>query len=68
MQTITEEKESIEDYIELKSKLLKEYKGYTKELEYADNNFDEGYFTEKKEKLAIQIKNLGEKIRQLEIL
>ena len=67
MQTVKEDKELIEDYIELKSKLLKEYKGYTKELEYADNNFDEGYFTEKKEKLAIQIKSLGEKIRQFEV-
>jgi len=66
-----EQKELIENkesYEQLKSKLLKEYKGYAEKIEYADDTFEEDIYLEKREKLAVQIKDLGAKLREIETL
>ena len=55
-------------YENLKSKLLKEYKGYAQNLEHAEDTFEEGIYLEKREKLAVQIKDLGAKLREIETL
>ena len=70
MRTLTDEQKSElvnrEKYEALKAELLKEYKSYTKDLEYAEDTFDEGQILEKREKLAVQIKSLGAKLREIE--
>jgi hypothetical protein len=72
MRTLTDEQkieiENIEAYIEKKSELLKEYKSYAEKLEYADDEIEEGMAMQKREKLAVQIKALGAKIREIEAL
>jgi len=68
---IDEQKTEIENketYIEEKAKLLKEYKSYEQNLEYADDEFEESLILDKRNKLAVQIKALGEKIREMESL
>ena len=72
MTTLTDEqKTEIEkkpEYIEKKAELLKEYKSYEQNLEYADDEFEEDLIMQKREKLAVQIKDLGAKIREIESL
>ncbi len=72
MTTLTDEQktelEKKPQYIELKAELLKEYKSYQQNLEYADDEFEEDLILQKREKLATQIKDLGEKIREIESL
>jgi hypothetical protein len=72
MRTLTDEQkieiENIEAYIEKKAELLKEYKSYAEKLEYADDEIEEGMAMQKREKLAVQIKALGAKIREIEAL
>jgi len=72
MQTLTDEQkteiENKETYMVEKAKLLKEYKSYAQNLEYADDEFEEDLIMQKREKLAVQIKVLGEKIREIESL
>ena len=72
MTTLTDEqKTEIEkkpEYIELKAELLKEYKSYEQNLEYADDEFEEDLILQKREKLAKRIKGLGAKIREIESL
>ncbi len=72
MRTLTdEEKIEIENrpkYETLKSTLLKEYKSYQENLEYADDEFEEGLIMQKREKLAVQIRELGTKIRAINSL
>ena len=72
MTTLTDEQKTEEEkkseYIELKAELLKEYKSYEQNLEYADDEFEEDLIMQEREKLAIRIKGLGEKIRELETL
>ena len=72
MRTLTdEEKTEIankELYLEQKAKLLHTYKSYAQKLAYADNDYDKGFIIEKREKLALQIKDLGSKIREIETL
>ncbi len=72
MTTLTDEQkrelEKKPEYIELKAELLKEYKSYQQNLEYAEDEFEEGLILQKREKLATQIKGLGEKIREIETL
>jgi hypothetical protein len=66
-----EEKTELEkksEYIEEKAKLLKEYKSYQENLEYADDEFEEDLILQKREKLAVQIKELGQKIREIDAL
>ena len=62
------EMENKETYIEEKAALLKEYKSYAQNLEFADDEFEEDLILQKREKLAVQIKALGNKIRELESL
>ena len=72
MVTLTDEQkteaEKKPEYVELKAKLLKEYKSYEINMEYADDEFEEDLIMEKREKLAVQIKDLGAKIREIESL
>ncbi len=72
MRTLTDEqKTDIENktkYKELKTELLKEYKSYAENLEYADDEFEEDLIMQKREKLAVQIKSLGAKIREINTL
>ena len=72
MQTLSEEQiieiENREKYIEEKAELLKEYKSYAQNLEYADDEFEEDLIMQKREKLAVQIKALGAKIREIKTL
>ena len=72
MTTLTDEQktelEKKPEYIELKAELLKEYKSYQQNLEYADDEFEEDLVMQKREKLATRIKGLGEKIREIETL
>jgi len=66
-----EEKTEIEkksQYETLKKELLKEYKSYQENLEYADDEFEEDLILQKRGKLAAQIKGLGAKIREIETL
>ena len=72
MVTLTDEQKTEEEkkpeYVELKAKLLKEYKSYEINMEYADDEFEEDLIMEKREKLEVQIKDLGAKIREIESL
>jgi len=72
MSTLTDEQktqlEKKTEYIELKAQLLKEYKSYEQNLEYADDEFEEYLVMKEREKLATRIKGLGAKIRELESL
>lgn len=72
MVTLTDEQkievEKKPEYVEEKVKLLKEYKSYEQNLEYADDEFEEDLILQKREKLATQIKELGAKIREIETL
>jgi hypothetical protein len=72
MRTLTQEQlEEItnkQTYIEEKASLLKEYKSYEINIEYADDEFEEDMILQKREKLARKIKELGEKIRNIESL
>ncbi len=72
MRALTDEQkselENREKYEALKAELLKEYKSYAKDLEYAEDTFDEGQILEKRETLAKQIKGLGAKLREIEAM
>jgi hypothetical protein len=72
MTTLTDEQktelEKKPEYVEQKAELLKEYKSYEQNLEYADDEFEEDLILQKREKLATQIKELGAKIREIETL
>jgi len=72
MATLTDEQktelEKKTEYVDLKAKLLKEYKSYEQNLEYADDEFEEDLILQKREKLATQIKELGAKLREIETL
>lgn len=72
MTTLTDEQiteiEKKPEYIELKAELLKEYKSYEQNLEYADDEFEEDIILQEREKLATRIKGLGAKIREIESL
>ena len=69
MRALTDEQkieiENKETYIEEKAALLKEYKSYAENLEFADDEFEEDMIMQKREKLAVQIKSLGAKIREI---
>jgi hypothetical protein len=64
-QTLIDQKEEL---VLQKATLLKEYKSYEKDLEFAFDSFEEELITSKREKLATQIKTLGGKIREIESL
>jgi len=72
MRTFTDEQkidiENREKYEALKEELLKEYKSYAENLEYADDEFEEDIINQKREKLAAQIKGIGVKLREIKAL
>ena len=72
MRTFTDEQkidiENREKYEALKEELLKEYKSYAENLEYADDEFEEDMINQKREKLAAQIKGIGVKLREIKAL
>jgi hypothetical protein len=72
MRTLTDEQkielENKAQYEALKEKLLKEYKSYAQNLEYADDEFEEDIINQKREKLSVQIKDLGAKLREIKTL
>jgi len=72
MHTFTDEEkielEKKQEYITTKEKLLKEYKSYEEDLEFADDDFEEGLIQNKRDKLSVEIKNLSEKLRNIESL
>ena len=57
-----------DEFVTQKSTLLKEYKSYENDLEFAFDSFEEDLIKAKREKLARQIKDLGSKIREIEEL
>ncbi|UFH58090.1 hypothetical protein [Sulfurovum mangrovi] len=67
---LTEEQKELitqkESFIAQKATLLKEYKSYQNDLEYAADNFEESLIENKREKLATQIRTLGQQIREIE--
>ena len=69
---LTEEQQELvsskDELIEQKAALLKEYKGYEKDLEFAFDTFEEDLIKSKREKLAAQVKALGAQIREIEAL
>ncbi len=72
MSTLSDEQktqlEKKAEYIELKAKLLKEYKSYEQNLENAYDEYEKYLIMQKREKLAAQIRDLGAKVRELESL
>jgi len=55
-----------ETFIEQKARLLREYKSYQNDLEFAQDDFEKYLITANREKLAAQVKALGQKIREIE--
>jgi hypothetical protein len=72
MRTLTDEQqielENREKYEAQKEELLKEYKSYAQNLEYADDEFEEDLINQEREKLAEQIKSLGVKLREIKTM
>lgn len=72
MKTLSEDEileiENKEQYIIDKANLLKEYKSYEENLEFSDDEFEESLILDKRNKLAIQIKALGDKIRNIALI
>jgi len=72
MRTLTEEEktelENKTQYIALKEKYLKQYKALANELEYAMDDVETGLAEKKRQKLAIEIKILSQKLRDIEAM
>ena len=72
MRTLTqEEQEQIDNknlYVEQKTNFLTQYKKHQEDLEFADDDFEEGLIEEKRAKLALNIKDLNLKLKQIENL
>jgi len=70
MRVLTDEEqnklENKENYQALKADLLKEYKSYAQDLEFADDSFEEDQILSKREKLAQQIKALASTLQEIE--
>ncbi len=60
--------ENKETYEIEKAELLKVYKSYAEDLEYANDTLEESWINEKREKLAVKIKSLAAKLREIEKL
>ncbi len=54
------------DYLAQKERLLSKRKALLTDLEHAQDNVEEGFICEERERLAAQIKTLAENIRQIE--
>ncbi len=65
-ETVLTPQEQIGQYRKLKDDLLNEYQRLKVELEYAQDNVEAGFFKEKRDKLAGQIKMLASKIDTLQ--
>ncbi len=61
MQEEQKETFTIEELTEEKARLLAEFKAHGENLEYADDDYEEGIIIEDRDKLAIRIKALGKK-------
>jgi len=72
MRTLTQEEQELVDnkdlYIEQKTDFLTQYKKHQEDLEFADDDFEEGLIEEKRAKLALNIKDLNLKLKQIENL
>ena len=72
MHTFTDEEktelENKEEYITTKEKLLKEYKSYEEDLDFANDDFEEEIIQNKRDKLSHKIKDLSAKLRNIESL
>ena len=72
MRTLTQEEQELVDnkdlYIEQKTNFLTQYKKHQEDLEFADDDFEEGLIEEKRAKLALNIKDLNLKLKQIENL
>jgi len=55
-------------YIETKEKLLKKYKDLGEALDFAIDDVEKGLAEEKREQLAIKIKSLSAKVREIEAM
>ena len=55
-----------ETFIAQKAALLREYKSYQNDLEFAQDDFEKYLITANREKLAAQVRALGQKIREIE--
>jgi len=55
-----------EDYISEKTMLVEQRKALLEELEFAENDMEEGLIVEQRDVLAVQIKALATKVRQIE--
>ena len=58
--------EDKEKYIQAKEKHLKHYKALATELDYAVDDVEIGFITNKREKLAKKIKDLSNILREIE--
>jgi len=57
-----------EEMISNKAELLKEYKALQDDIDFAEDDFEEARVMKIREKLSVQIKEYGEKIRKIEAL
>jgi len=55
------------DYTAQKERLLKKRKALLDALAYAENNVEEGLIKEERDRLAVTIKELAAKLRQIEL-
>ena len=57
---------TVEELTEEKARLLAEFKDYGEKIDYAEDEYSEDIINQEREKLAIRIKALGKKIREIE--
>ena len=57
---------TVEELTEEKARLLAEFKDYGEKIDYAEDEYSEEIINQEREKLAIRIKALGKKIREIE--
>jgi len=55
-----------EEYLSEKTKLVAQRKALLEELEFAENDMEEGLIQEKRDALATHIKALASRLRQIE--
>ncbi|HIP62109.1 MAG TPA: hypothetical protein EYG98_06085 [Sulfurovum sp.] len=57
---------TVEELTEEKARLLAEFKDHGEKIDYAEDEYSEDIINQDREKLAIRIKALGKKIREIE--
>ena len=55
-----------EDYISEKNKLITQRKALLEELSFAENDMEEGLIVEQRDVLAVKIKTLASRLREIE--